>query len=509
MKRVLVLHGLSSHMRQTTFEFAMSFRRYAPSDCQVQYHNIRNPELPASLSEGFDALIMTYDILGLRSSIQWEWVVETTEKIRTGCDRLLAFPQDDYTCNKILDEGLNVLNADVIYTPIENGHEIVYPIMSNRAEIRQVLTGYVDTAAAEKYLSSWIPMEERTIDVGTRVRLLSPWLGRSGQRKGFFAEKFHQLAESVGMISDISTKDEDVFFGEEWYEFLGSCRTTIAQKGGASLCDPDGSLMETVKGFLEENPEASFEEIEQSCFPNQDGLAEMSAISPRIFDAAMVGAAQILVEGDYLGVLEPWQHYIPTDPEISNIEEILEIIRQPMALEQIADNAAEVLIREERFTYKQFVEDIFNESVFESGRRRIPVDRSLAEKIQWRVTPEMFEGLQHLLYLARATDSIEELSNFLNDVVKLVDSHPEVISHLDEKFLRTLLNWHPIHPVLDNISGPITDLLRECTRHGAIDLYASLSAIATQKNLSDWHFLEWTEADQIELMIAGEPLHSK
>ena len=51
MKRVLVLHGLSSHMRQTTFEFAMSFRRYAPSDCQVQYHNIRNPELPASLSE--------------------------------------------------------------------------------------------------------------------------------------------------------------------------------------------------------------------------------------------------------------------------------------------------------------------------------------------------------------------------------------------------------------------------------------------------------------------------
>ena len=508
MKRVLVLHGLSSHMRQTTFEFAMSFRRYAPSDCQVQYHNIRNPSLPTSLREGFDAVIMTYDLLGLRSSTQWDWVIERTEKIRKDCDRLLAFPQDDYTCNRILDEGLNVLNADVIYTPIENGHEIVYPIMSNRAEIKQVLTGYVDTAVAEKYLTSWIPMKERTIDVGTRVRLLSPWLGRSGQKKGLFAEKFHNLAEAVGMVSDISTKDEDVFFGEEWYEFLGSCRTTIAQKGGASLCDPDGSLMATVKDFLEENPKASFEEIEQNCFPNQDGLAEMSAISPRIFDAAMVGTAQILVEGDYLGVLEPWKHYIPTDLEISNIEEILDIVRQPIVLEEMADNAAEILIREERFTYKQFVEDVFKESVFESGRQRVSEDTSVAEKIQWRVTPEMFEGLQQLLYLARATDSIEELVNFLNDVVKLVESHPEIISHLDEKFLRTLLNWHPIHPVLDNSSGPITDLLRECTQHGAIDLYASLASIATEKGLSDWHFLDWTEADQIELMIAGDPLGS-
>ncbi|MCH1514712.1 MAG: hypothetical protein L7S61_06290, partial [Acidimicrobiales bacterium] len=119
MKRVLVLHGLSSYMRQTTFEFVMSFRRYAPPDCQVQYHNIRNPVLPASLKDGFDALIMTYEIVGLRSCNQWDWTVETVGNIRKNCDRFLVFPQDDYTCNRYLDEGLDELNADVIYTPIE------------------------------------------------------------------------------------------------------------------------------------------------------------------------------------------------------------------------------------------------------------------------------------------------------------------------------------------------------------------------------------------------------
>lgn len=506
MKRVLVLHGLSSYMRQTTFEFVMSFRRYAPPDCQVQYHNIRNPVLPASLKDGFDALIMTYEIVGLRSCNQWDWTVETVGNIRKNCDRFLVFPQDDYTCNRYLDEGLDELNADVIYTPIENGHEIVYPIMSKKAEIRQVLTGYVDEPMAEKYLASWVPMEERTIDVGTRVRLLSPWLGRSALKKGLFAEKFDNLAKSAGMVSDISTKDEDVFFGEEWYEFLGSCKTTIAQKGGASLCDPDGSIQENVKEFLVKNPKAGFEEIEQSCFPNQDGLAEMSAISPRIFDAAMVGTPQILVEGDYLGVLKPWEHYIPTDSEISNMDEISEILRQPKVLEEIANNAAEVLIRERRFTYEKFVEEVFTESVFESGRPRISPESSPVERMQWRVTPKLFEGLQHLIYVARITDSIDELARFVSEIVKLVELHPEIVSHLDEKFLRVLVDWHPIHPVLDRASGSVTDLLRECAQYGAIEMFASLVEQARDKDLSDFHFLDWTSADQVELAIAGEPL---
>ena len=46
----------------------------------------------------------------------------------------------------------------------------------------------------------------------------------------------------------------------------------------------------------------------------------------RLFDAAMLGTAQILIEDDYLGEFEPWVHYIPTDAQVGNIEEIAEAL---------------------------------------------------------------------------------------------------------------------------------------------------------------------------------------
>ena len=70
MKRVLVLHALSRYHRSTTIEFVTSFGRYAPEGTCVEYHNIRNLFLPQQLKSGYDALILPYDILSLRSSAQ-------------------------------------------------------------------------------------------------------------------------------------------------------------------------------------------------------------------------------------------------------------------------------------------------------------------------------------------------------------------------------------------------------------------------------------------------------
>ena len=43
MKSILIIHSLNRFHRQTTFEFVMSFGRYAPSNTSVHYHNLRNP----------------------------------------------------------------------------------------------------------------------------------------------------------------------------------------------------------------------------------------------------------------------------------------------------------------------------------------------------------------------------------------------------------------------------------------------------------------------------------
>ena len=111
----------------------------------VHYHNVRNPFPSFHEDSEFDAMILTYDLLDLRTSSNWTWVLDEVMKYRKQCNKLLAFPQDDYTYNQVLDDGLNELDTQVIYTPLESGHETVYPRMSKKAEINVALTGYVDT----------------------------------------------------------------------------------------------------------------------------------------------------------------------------------------------------------------------------------------------------------------------------------------------------------------------------------------------------------------------------
>ncbi len=499
MKRVLVLHALSRYHRSTTIEFVTSFGRYAPEGTCVEYHNIRNLFLPEQLKSGYDALILTYDILSLRSSAQWDWIVETTAGIREFCDRLIAFPQDDYTYNKYLDEGLAFLSADTIYSPIEDGLATVYPKMSKIAEMKHALTGYADEDFARKYLSTWIPMSERNIDVGTRVRMLPAWFGRYGQQKGLLAEAFKERAQTSDLSTDISTNVNDVFTGDDWYSFLGSCRTTIGQKGGASLCDPDGSVMKTVMDYVNEHPDHTFDQIEQACFPGLDGLVEMKGISPRLFDSASLGVPQILIQDNYLNVLEPWVHYLPTDSDLTNFDEIEDFVKDFKALENMADAAAEVLVRQGRFTYKVFVEEVFRTCIQDSTRSEQKISHSLTNELQWLVTPELFESIQRFLYLSVRDNSVEVNLRFIDRFIDVASHFPELISHLDQDFFNFLTANEPLSPNVNYLSGTIVDILRECALNGALTNVKELFEHVVSDSISDWNFQEWTDFDQIEL----------
>ena len=94
MKSALVVHALSYRHRRTTTDFVMSFDRYTPDDAIVTYHNVRRPQGRDLAGRGFDAMLLPYDLLSLRSSRQWPWVMEVLTKLRPFCDRVIAFPKD-------------------------------------------------------------------------------------------------------------------------------------------------------------------------------------------------------------------------------------------------------------------------------------------------------------------------------------------------------------------------------------------------------------------------------
>ena len=84
-------------------------------------------------------------------------------------------------------------------------------------------------------------------------------------------------------------------------------------KTGSSALDRTGELRREISALLEDDPELSFAEVALRLPADWDDH-RFFAIGPRHLEAALTGTAQILVEGEYDGVLEPDRHYLPAVP---------------------------------------------------------------------------------------------------------------------------------------------------------------------------------------------------
>ena len=62
-------------------------------------------------------------------------------------------------------------------------------------------------------------------------------------------------------------------------------------------------------------------------------------ITPRSFEAIAYRTVQVLLKGEYRGVLEPWKHYLPLERDFSNIDKIVSYLSDDEKLQEIADLA--------------------------------------------------------------------------------------------------------------------------------------------------------------------------
>src|SRR4029079_2314641 len=132
----------------------------------------------------------------------------------------------------ILDELFDDWNVDVINSVIPNYHEMLYPRCSKRSRIEVVLTGYVDDNRLHDLDKFALPFEQRRIDLGQRVTFHPHYGGRFSQLKGRLAESAKDRALRAGFQVDVSTRDEDRIFGDNWFRFLGNCRFITGSESG-------------------------------------------------------------------------------------------------------------------------------------------------------------------------------------------------------------------------------------------------------------------------------------
>lgn len=269
----------------------------------------------------------------------------------------LAFPQDDYDHQAVLDEWLSSWRVDVVFSPLAHLATVLYPKTAQTGQIRPFLTGYVDDVDLAIAERGRLPIAERRLDLAYRARPLPPNFGELGRLKTRIAEVVAPAARQAGLVVDVSTDPADTIFGDGWLKFLGSARYVLGTPSGSSVIDPRGEIGAAIAAYSKAHPGASFDEITQACVPPEATRHRMEALSPRVFETALSGACQILVRGEY-GPLEPDRHYIPLEPDFSNLEAVIARLGDHERAQRIADDCFALVTTADELHYRHAAEEL-------------------------------------------------------------------------------------------------------------------------------------------------------
>ena len=310
----------------------------------------------------YDAIILHYSLLGMRCSpIHWKKLMKSLVNLKDFNGLKIAIPQDEMYFTEDLCALFKAINVHTVYTcayPID--YQTLYPTeKSGLKKYITTLTGFVDEDSLSTIQKLQKDLPQRDIDIGYRGNNLPFYIGRHGQLKAILAHKFVDVLKNSSIISDISIDPDKVFFGHDWLRFLLRCRTMLGCLGGSGLHDPNGAIRKNTINFIKEHPHATFDEVEEHCFKGLDNTLHLFALSPRHFECAMTKTCQILVEGDY-DIFKPSIDYIEIKKDFSNIQEVLEKIKDIAYCEKIAENAFNNIVLSEKYTYRTFVNDVIS-----------------------------------------------------------------------------------------------------------------------------------------------------
>jgi hypothetical protein len=320
-------------------------------------------------------------------SSRWtrEAFLRAIEKVRFFKDSpaiKVALPQDEFLNMDLVCDFINEVGINHVFTASpESEWPVIYKNVDfGKTHFHKVLTGYIDDSLISRVeqIAKKMP-GQRPIDIGYRAYRAAFWLGRHGALKWKIADIFQKKATPKGLVTDISTRDEDTILGDGWYKFLLRCKYQLGVEGGASILDWDGTYRERTEKYLAQHPQATFEEVEKVCFPDADGSLKLFALSPRHLECCVTRTCQILVEGDYSGVLVPEKHYIELKRDFSNLNDVLDIVSKDELREAITTRAWQDIVASGKYTYRSFVDYVLNTSL-----ANIPPRTQSSRSAKWR-----------------------------------------------------------------------------------------------------------------------------
>lgn len=429
---ILVLHNIEdmARARKSALDHVLAFQRYAPEH-RYTVRPVSWPVNQALKTFPWDAVIFTSTALGIvtyRPRQLFEDRLTDWSFLAQHQALKIVFPQDDADHGALLDRFFEAIGADYVFTVRPEFADFIYPRTVKIAKFESTFAGYLNDEDIERIPLFAREFESREVTLGQRVTLYPPIGGRLARLKGEAALAMKAAAIERGVSEDISVDPQNVFLGDDWFRFLGNCKFVIGAEGGLGVWDPEGRINDSVRQYTELNLEASFEEIEAACFYGMDGNPEFPGFSPRIFEAALLGCCQILVEGSYRGLLKPFEHYIPLKRDFSNIREVFVHMNDQALVQRLIRNCFRDLVETEKFRYRTLVSRVIGtvqETKAECDRSdfsQLPFEyRFPVRELTERAWNEGFTwpGIADRVVSSIATQQLPEVSGYIspNDVL--------------------------------------------------------------------------------------------
>ena len=357
--RVLLICDDRRGAPNTVLDHIDAFRRYSRHDI----HTLNTRDMPRSIALDLDYFAVIHYSVVL-SSLNY-LSADFRDKLRRFRGLKVEFIQDDYRWIDRETAASRDIGINVLFTVApEPAASQVYD--ERLPGVRRVLTltGYVPENLVGRPIK---PLGERTIDVGYRARDLPFWLGRLSREKVWIGQRFLERAPAYGLRCDIAWTEDQRIYGERWIAFVSSCRATLGCESGASIADFDGSVEQAVLTFMGAHPRATFEDVHEAVLRPYEGNVVMNIVSPRVFEAAALGTALVMFPGEYSGVVSPEKHYIVLEKDFSNMDDVVDKLRDDKLVSAMTARARHDLIESGRWGYRAFV-DQFDQVVDADAR---------------------------------------------------------------------------------------------------------------------------------------------
>lgn len=349
---LLVLYYSWSNFTSTVFEYLEAFSKHSRYNIFYADASLKSA-LPYDL-ECFDGIILFYSIAVQMKETDLQSPPPLLQQLRELSIPKLCILQDEYDNVNQMKAALAYIRINGLVTcvpPSEIGKVYGSPELTGLTCI-PALTGYVPDPVVRKACR---PLARREYVLGYRGRPPRFYYGRLGQEKVRIGTEMRRICKERGIPADIETDENKRIYGDDWFTFLQNCRAVLGVESGSSIFDFEGTLQQSVKDYVDEHPEADFETVHDLLLREHEGLVKVNQVSPRVFEAIQNWTGLVLFEGEYSGVVRPWEHYIPLKKDFSNVDDVLRHVMDDAFLMDMMQRAWRDVIESGKYSYSTFI----------------------------------------------------------------------------------------------------------------------------------------------------------